>query len=85
MGQVIHLLPTIDRAIWNKVDKGAKPLPGRRGKCTVPAETILAMRRAHEIERKTIQQVKDQFPQYSNEYVRSVLSYLIRANLRVKL
>jgi hypothetical protein len=86
---IIHLLPGIDQTIWNKAgDLGHQPKQKRKrgqhhNRAVVPDAVILEMRRMHEIERKTSLQVCSSFPQFTERYVRSVLGYLVRANLRV--
>ena len=50
----------------------------RTVKCQVPDSEILAMRRMHQIERKTAKEVIAAFPQYHWHYVREVLAYTIR-------
>lgn len=86
-----HLLPSIDPVLWKKAGDHEAKQHGRgkgtgrhHNNATIPAETILAMRRMHEIERKTHQQVQRAFPDLQAEYVRRVLDYELRANLRVR-
>lgn len=86
---IIHLLPEIDRAIWNKAGDHEKEKNGGAGRgrhhntAKVPNEVILAMRRMHEVERASLREVQRAFPSYRERYVRNVLEYVIRANLRV--
>ena len=48
----------------------------------VPDEVVIEMRRLHEKDRRTHLQVHAAYPQYSKEYVRSILGYIIRAHLK---
>lgn len=81
MTTIIHILPEISKGIWDKAK--AKPkLGGRKGKCMVPAETILAMRRMHEIENKSYRQVANAYGM-SYRYTLNVLQYIVRADLRL--
>lgn len=86
---IIHRFPAIDQAIWNKAGDLDAPIEkkleqGRHHHVTIPDATILEMRRLHEIERKTIQQVQKMYPDINGDYVRNVLSYIVRTNLRVR-
>lgn len=85
---IIHTLPEIDAPAWKKVgnhDKPKRGVPGRHhNNIKVPPETILAMRRMHEIEGKSLRQVQLAHPELQAGYVRSVIEYRIRGNLRVK-
>lgn len=84
--KIIHILPEIDKAIWDKDTAIAKKKRGQgrhHNTAVVPAETILAMRRLHEVERLTMQEVERAYPQFSCHYVRDVLGYIVRANLQI--
>lgn len=87
---IIHLLPELERTIWNKAgDLGSRAKPKRKpgqhhNGAVVPDAVILEMRRLHEIERKTMLEVCAVYPQFSQRYVRDVLGYILRANLRVR-
>lgn len=84
--KIIHILPEIDKAVWSKQNGSAKKKLGQgrhHNTATVPAETILAMRRMHEVDRLTMQEVERAYPQFSCHYVRDVLGYIVRANLQI--
>lgn len=49
-----------------------------------PDELVLAIRTAHEIDRKSTRQVERMFPQVSKQYIYNVLNYTIRASIRPK-
>lgn len=84
---IIHLLPEIEKPIWNKVGDHKKSglkkeKQGRHhNNCKVSDDVILSMRRMHEVDRKSMAQVGRAYPQFSEDYVRSVLNYIIRCNL----
>ena len=84
---IIHLLPEIDLRIWKKVGNHDAAKKGQQGRhhnaARIPDETILAMRRMHEIERAPLKAVQAAYPWINANYVRNVLNYIARANLRV--
>lgn len=87
---IVHRFPPIDVAIWNHVgdlDANRKEKAQGVGRghhnIKIPDEVILAMRQMHEIDRKTIRQVEESYPHVSINYVRRVLGYELRANLKV--
>lgn len=55
--------------------------PQQLGRIQVPNEVIVEMRRLHEVERLTVKQVQDRYPEYSTNYVKNVLQYIVRAKL----
>jgi hypothetical protein len=79
--QIVHVLPVIE------IHRNAKALPAKRprgGTTTIPDSVVLDVRRMHEIDRKTTQQVLVAFPQYSRTWVLHILAYMIRTRLRVR-
>jgi hypothetical protein len=54
--------------------------PARKN--SVPDEHVADMRYLHEEERKTHAQVRAKYSQYSKSYVRSVLEYAVRADVK---
>lgn len=87
---IIHRFPEIDRAIWKKAGDLDAPIVRKNGQGRhhnnhkVPDETVLAIRRMHEIDRKPLHIVMRAYPELSETYLRSLLSYQLRANLRVQ-
>lgn len=89
---IVHILPEIDGAIWKALDAkpAVKPKQKRQGAERGPQpmnnkvsdDVVRAMRRMHEIDRKTIRQVAQAFPGYSSQYVRRILGYEIRCTLK---
>lgn len=84
---IIHLLPKI-----NAKNAGAESKKKVKGKgsgrhhnnAKIPAETILEMRRMYELQGKAPRVIQAAFPHLGIEYVRQVLNYTIRGNLRVR-
>lgn len=52
------------------------------GPIRVPDADVLAMRYMHEVERKAFHLVARAFPQCSENYVRQVLQYSVRAGVK---
>lgn len=87
MTTIIHLLPEIDKSVWKKGGTAKKKrLAGKshHNNAKIPDETILAMRRMYEIEGKPMRAVAAAFPEVSECYVKSILLYVCRINLRVR-
>jgi hypothetical protein len=59
--------------------------PGQQGKRTASDAEVIAMRTMHQVDRKPMHIVMRAYPQYSQDYVRSVLLYTVRSqpHLRV--
>lgn len=68
-----------DKPKKRKVDKSHL-----KGGKKYPDELVLAIRTAHEIDRKSTRQVELMFPQVPKHYVYKVLEYTIRATIRPK-
>ena len=81
MTQVVYVLPKLEIRdnTKTKIRKHRQKYGAGAGKCTVTDEEVLAMRRMHQIDRMTIQQVARRFSQFTENYVRSILDYSIRA------
>lgn len=94
MSQIAHRLPMIDKAIWDKVGDLDAPITKKKhARCgtergdvrstNIPDDVVLEIRRLHEKDRWTYKQLLEHFPQYSRTWMRSVLDYDLRANLKV--
>jgi len=88
MTQVFHVFPEIEGSKKHSANKQKKnkaiPGMGSSTKTTIPAETVLAIRRAHEIDRVPTNKLSELFPEIKKAYIYSITNYLIRRNLRVK-
>lgn len=62
--------------------KPVKIEPGRKGKVTIPNEVVLEMRRMYEKENKSYREVCQKFPELDPQYVRRILEYVLRSNLK---
>jgi hypothetical protein len=76
MAHVEYVIPQL-HVRDNSKHKG-KRYPRQAGKCAIPDADVLAMRRLHQVERKTAMQVTRAFPQYSPDYVKAILQYTAR-------
>lgn len=81
--QQFRILPALDvKAEKPKKRKGDKIKPV--GNKKYPDELVLAIRTAHEIDRKSRKQIERMYPDLSSAYIYDILNYTIRAKLRVK-
>ena len=64
--------------------KVAKKIPGRKGAVKYPDEVILQMRKMHEVERKSVIEVINSYPEINPQYVRNILDYTSRSKLILK-
>ncbi len=72
------------RDVGPPTPRAVKPERKIGRKIKVPDETILAIRRMSEIERRPLDVILEMYPQLSRHYLRSVLGYMIRCDLRIE-
>ena len=83
--------PKLDKALYKAClaipDEPRKPVTSIRGRkpiVTIPDETIRAMKRMFFIDRKTLRQVEEAFPQLRPRYIKDVLiSGTLRASVKI--
>jgi hypothetical protein len=91
---VSHVFPEIDPLLYKNepgVQSKAKGIPARgyahdrrSGPIKFPDEHILDIRKRHEVLGQSYRTIEKAYPQYSRDYIYSVLSYETRSKLFVK-